>query len=278
MWSITLRITFLMFSFLGLHEASAQSLLVYIGAPDTQTSSVAGNTGALTETFNSLSLGDKSAPYVSNIGTFQFSPTAQGDILAADQYGGANGSKYMSFGAQSGTSAPITINLNGNYNYFGFWFSAGDTNNGITFYNGSTQYARFSTADIVSLLSGTTVTAINGTTYASNSYFGNPNGTNEDTNEPFTYVEIVTSGTFNKVVLDNSGTTATGFESDNDTVYAGTVTIPGADVFVGSLTVVPEPAHYAVLFGAIILCLVGSRRLMGGSLPRYEYARVSLIS
>jgi len=110
-------------------KAFAQSLLAYISAPDVQSSSQAGNTGAETETFNSLPLGNQSTPYVSAIGTYQFSSTAQGAILAADQFGGANGSQYMSFGAQSGTSAPITITLNGNYNYFGFWFSAGDANN-----------------------------------------------------------------------------------------------------------------------------------------------------
>ena len=172
----------------------------------------------------------------------------------------------MSFGAQSGTSAPITINLNGNYNYFGFWFSAGDANNGITLYSNGTEFARFSTANIVSLLAQTQVMAINGTLYNSSAYFGNPNGTNLDTGEPFAYVEIVSSsGTFNQIVLDNSGTTGTGFEQDNETVFDGTagVSIPGSDVLVGPLTIVPEPSHYAVLFGALILCLVGGRRLMG---------------
>jgi len=256
----------LLFSLSGLQQSSAQvtSLMAYIAAPNTQTSSQAGNVGALTQTFNSLPLGNQTTPYLSNIGTYQFSTTAKGDILAADQFGGANGSKYMSFGSQSGTSAPITINLNSSYNYFGFWFSAGDPNNGITFYSNGTQFTRFSTADIVSLLSGATVTAINGTTYNSSSYFGNPNNPTQDTAESFTYVEIVTTGTFDKVVLDNSGTTSTGFESDNHTVYAGNVIVPTSDVFVTQLTVVvPEPAHYMVLFGLMIGCLVAGQRYLG---------------
>ncbi len=255
----------LLFGVLALPHASAQTLVAYIEAPDAQTSSFAASSGAETETFNSLPLGDQTSPYSSAIGTFQFSSTAQGDIIAADQYGGANGSQYMAFGSQSKTSAPITINLNGNYNYFGFWFSAGDANNGITLYNGSTQYARFSTANILTLLSGTQVTALNGTKYNSSSYFGNPNGTNEDTGEPFAYVEIVsTTGTFNKIVLDNSGTTNTGFESDNDTVYYGStgVTVPGTDVLVGSLAPVPEPRDTAVVLGVLLFCLVGSQRLV----------------
>jgi hypothetical protein len=258
-------------SFAGIGRVSAQieSLAAYISAPGVQSSSQAGNSGAETETFDSLPQGNETTPYASSIGTFQFSTTAQGAILAADQYGGANGTQYMAFGAQSGTSAPITINLNGSYNYFGFWFSAGDSNNGITFYSNGTEFARFSTANILSLLSGSTVTALNGSTYNSSAYYGNPNGTNEDSGEPFTYVEIVTTGTtFDTVVLDNSGTTATGFESDNDTVYFGSVAVPTSDVFVSILTVVPEPSHYTMLLGAVILFLVGARSLMVGTWQR----------
>jgi len=267
MRSIIFALAIFLVLMVGLQNAAAQSLLAYIEAPKAETSSAAGLSGAKTETFNSLPLGNQSSPFVSAIGTFDFSPIAQGDILAADAFGGGGNSQYMSFGAQSGTSAPITIHLNGSYNYFGFWFSAGDVNNGITFYSGGTAFARFSTSNIVSLLSGTTVTALNGNTYTSSAYYGNPNnGPNkgQDGGEPFTYVEIFTSGqTFDTVVLDNSGTTGTGFESDNDTVYAGNLSPPTTDVFVGSLTVVPEPAHYALLFGACILLLVYGRRIAG---------------
>jgi hypothetical protein len=259
-------------SLLSTHNAAAQALMAYIESPGSQTSTFAGVPGAETETFNSLPLGDQTSPFASAIGTFQFSPTAQGDILAADQYGGANGSQYMSFGAQSGTSAPITINLNGNYNTFGFWFSAGDNNNGITLYNNGTQFARFSTADIVSLLSGSTVTSLGGTVYSSRAYFGNPNGTNQDTSEPFAYVQIITTGSFNTIVLDNSGTTGTGFETDNFTVASGAFTAPNTDVFVGSFAAVPEPSHYAALMGVCILLLVYGRRGIGACAQRRREA------
>lgn len=254
----------LLLSSAGLHKASAQALEAYIEAPGDQSTSLTSADGVLTETFDSLPLGDQTTPYVSAIGTYQFSSTAQGDIVAADQYGGANGSQYLAFGAESGTSAPITINLNGNYNYFGFWFSAGDANNGVTFYSNGTEFARFSTATILTLLNqGSTVTSLNGTTYLSSAYFGNPNGTNEDTGEPFAYVEIVTVGTtFNTVVLDNSGSTGTGFESDNDSVAVGDITLPSTDVMVTGLAVVPEPAHYAILLAGLLFCLVGGQRMI----------------
>jgi len=248
------------FSMLCLHNASAQALMAYIEMPGAQSSTFAGAPGAETETFDSLPQGNQTSPYNSAIGMFQFGPAAQGSILAADQFGGAGLTQYMSFGAQSGTSAPITITLNGSYNTFGFWFSAGDSNNGITLYSQGTQFARFSSSDIVNLLSGSTVTSLGGTVYNSSSYFGNPNGVNQDAAEPFAYVQIITTASFDTIVLDNSGTTGTGFETDNFTVAAGTFTAPNTDVFVGSLTVVPEPSHYAVLMGACILMLVGFRR------------------
>src|ERR1700761_5781660 len=80
---------------LSLPKASAQSLLAYISAPDTQTSFAATNPVALTETFNSLPLGNQTSTYNSAIGGFQFPNTSQGAIIAADQFGGANGSQYM---------------------------------------------------------------------------------------------------------------------------------------------------------------------------------------
>jgi hypothetical protein len=265
-------VALLLLSGLGLGKASGQGVLyAYIEAPASQSSSVAGLTGAETETFNSAATGDHSTPYSSAIGTFQFSPTAQGDVLAADQFGGANNTPYMAFGAESGTSQPITINLNGNYNYFGFYFSAGDANNGVTLYSNGTEFARFSTTDILALLSGSTVTSLNGTTYNSSAFYGNPSSghSGQDGSEPFVYVEIVTTGqTFNTVVLDNNNQTGTGFETDNDTVYYGNVTVPGTDVFVSELTAVPEPRHYAMIFGAVILGLVAVRRALGESLQR----------
>jgi hypothetical protein len=265
MRAITSSIAIFALSLLGLHNAAAQTLMAYIESPDSQTSTFAGVTGAETETFDTDTLGDQSAFLPTAVGTFEFSPTAQGDILVADQYGGANGTQYMSFGAQSGTSAPITIVLNKPANTLGFWFSAGDANNGITLYSGGTQFARFSTADIISLLSGSTVTSLSGSVYASSAYLGNPNGANEDSGEPFAYVQIIASSTFDTIVLDNSGTTGTGFETDNFTVASGTFTAPGTDVFVGTFAAVPEPSHYAILMGLCVLALVSLRRWINAS-------------
>jgi len=267
MRSTSFALAIILISGFSLQNAAAQSLMAYIEAPgDESSQATIGQSGAVTENFNSATPGTYSTPYASAIGTFNFSPTSKGVIQAADQFGGANNTQYMAFGSQSNTSGAVTINLNGSYNYLGFWLSAADANNGVTFYSNGTAFARFSTSNIVSLLSGSTVTALNGTTYNSSSYFGNPTaGPNKgaDGSEPFVYVEFFSATAFNEVVLDNSGTTGTGFESDNYTVDAGSLSAPGTDVPVGSFAPVPEPSHYAVLFGMCILMLVYGRRWVG---------------
>ena len=232
--------------------ASAGSLGVYLSAPGVQSTYVQG---ATTETFDSLPTGIQTTPFDSAIGTYQFSSTDKFAVVNADSYGGANGSKYVSIGAQSGSSAPVTLDLKTPANYFGFWWSAGDVNNGLTFYYNNTLITRLTTADIVDILGGTSghVTAINGVTYNSSQYYGNPNNS-RDASEPFAYVNVIATNTgFNKIVFDNSGQTGSGFESDNHSVALGNIKPQTTSVFVESvptidLTVSPEPAPMA-LFG-----------------------------
>ena len=240
------------------------TISVYISAPGTQTTFVGG---ATTETFNGATTGLHNTNYASAIGTYQLISTSEFTIQTADQYGGANNSKYMTFGAQSGTSGPITIQMSQSYNYFGFWWSAGDANNGVSFYLGTTFLARFSTADILSVLSPTTgtVKAINGTVYNNSQYYGNPNSTNQNTGEPYAYVSVITNGIlFNKIIMDNSGTIGTGFESDNHSVYNGTVTVPGSAVVVKAVPpAAPEPGTAVMMALGVGLLLAGRRALRG---------------
>jgi hypothetical protein len=245
------------------------TIAVYISAPTTQTTFVSG---ASTETFNSLTNGLRTTNYTSPLvggdnATYQLTTTSAFMIQNADQYGGASGSKYMTFGAQSNTSGAITVKFNAQYNYFGFWWSAGDANNGVSFYLGTTFLGRFSTADIMTVLSPSTgtVKAINGTVYNNSQYYGNPNGSNQNTGEPYAYVSIVTNGiTFDKIIMDNSGTTGTGFESDNHSVYNGQVVVPGTAVVVKSVPpVAPEPGTAVMMALGVGLLLAGRRALRG---------------
>ena len=196
------------------------------------------------------------------IGYYEATTGAPLNIKASNQFGGAAGTDYLTFGAQSGTSNPVTLQLNTSYNYFGFWWSAGDANNGLTFYSGTTLLARISTNDILSLLSPATgkVTAIDGTKYNKSAYYGLPNGgtPTQDTAEPFAYVSVLGIGSvFDRIVFDNSGSTASGFESDNHSVYTGSVTVPGPNVSVESIAVastsVPEPESFALVGAGLLL-------------------------
>jgi hypothetical protein len=62
---------------------------------------------------------------------------------------------------------------------------------------------------------------------------------------------------FDRVIFDNSGSTGTGFESDNHTVYSGTVTIPGSVVFIATLTDTqpPLPAAEPATMGCALIAL-----------------------
>lgn len=242
--------------------ANSASIGVYLSQPGVQSTFV---DAALTETFDGLATGNYSSPLVSAIGTYQLSPSAQLHVGNADQYGGAHGTQYISLGAQSGTSDPVTLALGQHYNYFGFWWSAGDPLNGITFYHEGIELARFSTADITNLLSGSTVTAIDGSVYDTAQYKGNPN-TGQNSHENYAYVNIILNGaSFNSVKMDNSGSTGSGFETDNHSVYLGNVKVPGASVLVTEINQVadhnvPEPATAGFLTAGLVFLLVWRRK------------------
>ncbi len=234
----------------------ATSIAVYLSAPGSQSTFV---TNAITEDFNSATPGTYQT-YNGAIGTYGVTGQDSFVIQAADQFGGADGSQYMAFGAQSNNAGAIQLALTSPATYFGFWWSAGDANNGVTFYSGTTVIGRFSTAPLVSLLQSTTVTAVDGTTYQSSAYFGNPNNPGQDTNEPFAYVNfLVSGGTVTSIVFDNSNSTGTGFESDNDSVFNGTVTPPPDAVFVSSIAT-PEPGTCFLFLGALVVVAGFHRR------------------
>jgi hypothetical protein len=83
----------LLFASLTAHILGASTLVAYISPPGAMSSTVAGVT---TEAFNSivtpLSL---NATYNSSIGVYSPNSGARIPIVAADQYGGASSSKYI---------------------------------------------------------------------------------------------------------------------------------------------------------------------------------------
>jgi hypothetical protein len=198
-------------------------VMISVEAAGMETSTVSPVT---TETFNSTATGLYSSLNTS-VGVLSTSGAAA--IVVADVFGGAGGTgNYFALGAQSGSSAPVTLTFSGPQSYFGFWWSAGDVNNTFQLLNGTNVLATYTTA-----------TAFAGLGLP---YFGNPSPPNQggDSGEPFAYFNFNgTGGTkFTSVVFSNNGSTGTGFEADNFSINA-----------------VPEPSS---------LILSGTAALIGG--------------
>jgi len=192
---------------LGAQAQNFNTVMTIAEAP-TQTNSTLADT--IVEDFNSLSVGDHTN-FVSPIGTYD-----KISILAANVYGGAAGPGYptgspyavASTSGALGGIASYTLTFNNPVAYFGLWWSAGDPANTLTFYDGSTQVAYFTTGNLFDRLNN-------------KSYKGNPTpGPNhgKDGNEGFAFLNFyaLDSTLFTSVVFGNTG--SSGFENDNNTI------------------------------------------------------------
>ena len=226
---------------LGVAGRAEAQLIVTLEDPGIQATTVAG---AQTETFDDLGLAaGKYNSLSSAYGTYSAPGSTQGiALLNHNQFGGSNNSQYIAFGAESG-QAQMTLNLNNSETYFGFEWSAGDVNNIVTFFNGSTSVGSLKVGDLIADIAKRADKTL---------YYGNPNNRSQDPTEPFAYVNIFTPNTtFNKIVFSNSGSTGTGFEMDNHS-FASQVpgVLPGTQV-----GLVPEAATFVSSGTALLIGL-----------------------
>ncbi len=138
-------------------------------------------------------------------------------VQTADQWGGANGSNFITQEAlQSIRSYSLTVSED--QKYFGFWWSAGDPYNKITFKNDGEEVASFKTVDLVNFISSYG-------TAQSSAYYGNPAYNGESTghlNEPFSFVNVFFGEdiAYDEVVVATLTEGGSAFESDNHTFSA----------------------------------------------------------
>lgn len=161
------------------------------------------------------------------------------DVLAANQYGGAGGAgNFASTSGVAGYSLSLNTSDPAGINYFGFWLSALDSGNTLTFSRAGTTLFTFSPVDVLALVGGKPA------------YFGNPDAPYSGQNgaQPYVFLNFFDrTGTFDKVTFSENPTIG-GYESDNHTVgfftrESGTPVSP-----------VPEPATWAMMilgFGAV---------------------------
>jgi PEP-CTERM motif len=237
---------------IGAETRARAGLIVSVDNPGVQSSTVAG---ATTETFDGSSPGTYSSLNTA-VGTVTSASGGKFAIVQADIFGGAGGSgNYFSVGAQSGSAAPATLTLNGPQAYFGFWWSAGDFLNQVSFYSGNQLLGSFNTQFVFNALESLP----NGS-----QYFDNPNNGGAP-GQAFAYMNFIgTNGTtITSVVFENSGSTASGFESDNWSISPTAPNpIPGTIIVGGISTPEPSSLTLAGIAGALG-CLAYLRRRSG---------------
>ena len=152
-------------------------------------------------------------------------------INAADQYGGAGGTGTYPVAFRN---TPYTLTLSADpkldpkgINYFGYWLSALDKGNIVTFYNNGVEVGQVTPGQVAAV------------TQLDKRYYGNPNANfkGQDKGEAFAFINFYdTTGTFNQVTFSEGNNFGGGYESDNHTV--------GYYTQVGG---VPEPSTWALM-------------------------------
>lgn len=177
-------------------------------------------------------------------------------VNSADQFGGANGTgKYANARTNNTYTLDLTSSEPGGVTYFGFWLSALDGNNNVSFFQGGNLLFSYTAANARAFVNGLP---------NRDDYFGNPTTPflNQNNGEPYNFLNFYARGgtRFDRVVFSQGP--GGGLESDNHTV--GRWTRMSGTVIAGNLDV-PEPATWAMLVIGFGMVGAAARRRQAGA-------------
>ena len=184
----------------------AQSTLVTIAEDPFATSSSLSNTSEFD--FNNLDNGLNTDVSWDGVGTFDSLYIADANVWGgAYEESTGQTSKFSWVG--SNWTPTTTLTLDQSSSYFGFWWSAGDGNNQLTFYDNDNIVAQYTTESMFGSLN------------LSQDYYGNPL-TGQNPGEPYAFINFFGDAetSWNKIEFTQTG--GGGFESDNYTTRVET--------------------------------------------------------
>ena len=148
------------------------------------------------------------------------------EVKTANQWGGAGSSKFITQAVKQSIRS-YKINIDEEQKYFGFWWSAGDPYNKITFKKGNQEVATFKTEDLVNFINSSGVEN-------TQAYYGNPAYSGANTghqNEPFSFVNVFfNEGGYDEIIVETLTAGGSAFESDNHTFSTKKQTVRGTNI------------------------------------------------
>jgi hypothetical protein len=211
------------------------------------------------ETFETHGTGN-SVSFITDFGTAGAitGSYAHVQIIGADQYGASGGTGlYPVAFRDTPYSLTLTSTIPGGVNYFGYWLSALDAGNTVSFYSGGTLLFVFDPSDVLAAVNAAPVPS---------AYYGNPTAPFHGQNggEPYVFLNFFNdNGSFDRIDFSENPNFGGGYESDNHTV--GHFLTKGTGTVVPQANAVPEPASWAMMITgfALVGLMVRARRARG---------------
>lgn len=183
-------------------------ILVTLEDAGVQTSQISSNNYVFDFNNPSFSSGGMTRTHAAITYTYEGNYT----LSDANKWGGANLSRYIRTTPDVADCFRVLVDQD--RKYFGFWWSAGDAYNKLTFKNDGVEVAVFVTEDLKNFIENTNTTD-------TSAYYGNPNGGNNSASnqEPYSFVNIFFDDNvaYDEIIFETTTDNGASFESDNHT-------------------------------------------------------------